>query len=138
MNNSIQKIKTTEECNILLKRANARKTDLEIKSYKKRRRYDSILKKRISIEDRTREVDEEISALQVTVQHLPEGQLKEDLKHRIVRLNHKKYMLGHAAKKNNWPGIITYQYRINSLEREVEVCDDLINQVTFQKQIISE
>ncbi len=138
MNNSIQKIKTTEECNILLKKANDRKTDLEIKSYRKRRRYNTILKKRLSIEDRTREVDEEISALQVTVQNLPEGQLKEDLKHRIVRLNHKKYMLAHAAKKNNWPGIITYQYRINSLEREVEVCDDLISQVTIQKQVITE
>ena len=136
MNYSIHDIKTIEECDTLLKRAGDRKTDIEIRSYKKGKSYKSKLMKVLSTEERIKEVMEEISSFEIAVSRLPEGQLKEDIQHRLVRLNHKKYMLGHAKKKNTWPGIIRHEYQINALKGMETAVDDLIEGVKFRKSLI--
>lgn len=138
MNYSIHDIKTTKECDTLLKTAEDKKTDIEIRSYKKRKIYNSKLKKILSIGARKMEVMEEINSFEAAVAHLPQGALKDDLQHRLVKLNHKKYMLERAEKSHTWPAIVRHQYSINTLLRLNQAVEDLITAVSLRRAVLSE
>lgn len=130
---SLNKITTVADCNVLLTWAEKEKSDLTFKQLSVERVTVNYSSTSVEVDAVLQGVVAEITALETIITTLPEGQTKEDLLKKKIRLEYKKFLLENRKESYGSVALLEKELDLERINKELDEVDSFITTITDHK-----
>lgn len=130
---SLSTIKTIADCDILLNIAKREKSDLEYRKITLDRRQTDSSENSVDLESEFQLTTAEITALKLIIPNLPEGATKKYNASKLVKLEHKLFLLTERKGTQGALAVVDAQFDIARIEGELAATEDYLQVLEARK-----
>jgi hypothetical protein len=119
MNYSLNKITSLADCNTLIDLANTENSELEFKKLQQERAYENVSTGSEGIDAEIAAVNSEITGVEMVLATMSDGPVKKEFESRLVKLNHKRFLLGERRERFGVIALLEKEYVLGNINQQL-------------------
>ena len=133
MSYSINELTTVADCDALLQIAAMDRKDLDYKRIQQERQYETVTTGTAGIEAELAGVDAEIHGTENALTDMPEGPIKKTYQSKLVKLNHKKFLLNERRERYGTLALLQKEFALATIDKQLVEITDYVDAITTRK-----